>query len=218
MKTSLIYEKYKIMPQLQTHMLRVAGVASVICDNFSKPIDKDFIVAASLIHDMGNIVKFDLHLYPDLLKPKGINYWEKIKRDFISKYGNNEHKATHKILKELKADEKISKIVRAFGFSKANNIYKTNNLDLKIAAYSDMRVAVYGVTTLEERLSEARKRYAKRITTSYSYKEFDHNVLLWKKVEEQIFYLAKIKPDEITDRKIMPQMLKLKNFDIKTYR
>ena len=40
MKISEIYEKYKIMPNLQEHMLRVAGVASIICDNFSKKIEK----------------------------------------------------------------------------------------------------------------------------------------------------------------------------------
>jgi len=40
MKIQQIYDKYQIMPNLQEHMLRVAGVASIICDNYTKPVNK----------------------------------------------------------------------------------------------------------------------------------------------------------------------------------
>ena len=35
-----IYDEYKIMPNLQEHMLRVAAVASLICDNFDEVLPK----------------------------------------------------------------------------------------------------------------------------------------------------------------------------------
>ena len=34
-----IYNNYKIVPQLQLHMLRVAGVASIICDCIQQKIE-----------------------------------------------------------------------------------------------------------------------------------------------------------------------------------
>ncbi len=54
-----IYSQYKIMPTLQQHQLRVAGVAKQICDSISEPIDKEVVVDVCLVHDMGNIIKFD---------------------------------------------------------------------------------------------------------------------------------------------------------------
>src|SRR3990167_10183885 len=38
MSVATIYKKYKIIPRLQEHMLRVAAVAPLICDNFSEQI------------------------------------------------------------------------------------------------------------------------------------------------------------------------------------
>jgi len=62
------------MPSLQLHMFRVAGVASVICENFKQPelINQDDIVSACLLHDMGNIIKFNLSLFPQFLEPEGL--------------------------------------------------------------------------------------------------------------------------------------------------
>ena len=59
-----IYEKYKIMPQLQEHQLRVASVAKTICDHLLVPVHTDHVVSVCLLHDMGNILKFDLQKFP----------------------------------------------------------------------------------------------------------------------------------------------------------
>ena len=59
-----IYEKYKIIPFLVMHQLRVAAVAEMICDSLSMSIDKDNIVRACTLHDMFNIVKFKFYHFP----------------------------------------------------------------------------------------------------------------------------------------------------------
>ena len=87
MKIQKIYDDYKIMPQLQLHQLRVAGVASIIVDNFQEKLDKDAIVSAALLHDMGNIIKFNLNFFPDALEPEGLDHWQSVKDEFILKYG-----------------------------------------------------------------------------------------------------------------------------------
>ena len=82
------------MPNLQEHMLRVAAVASLVCDNFNEPLPKDDIITACLLHDMGNIIKSDLQYFPEFIKPEGLDYWQKVKDEYIEKYSRDEHKAT----------------------------------------------------------------------------------------------------------------------------
>jgi len=55
-----IYEKYKILPALQQHMFRVASVAKMIAEHMVIDVDIDCITKAALLHDMGNILKFNL--------------------------------------------------------------------------------------------------------------------------------------------------------------
>ena len=75
---SEIYEEYKIMPNLREHMLRVAGAASLICDNFTEPLNKEEIISACLLHDMGNIIKFKLDYFPEFNKPEKAEYWQNV--------------------------------------------------------------------------------------------------------------------------------------------
>ena len=81
-----IYNEYRLMPTLQLHQLRVAGVAKIIADSFNGEIDKESIVLACLFHDMGNIIKFDLKNFPEYNQPEGIEYWQKVQSEFLEKY------------------------------------------------------------------------------------------------------------------------------------
>ena len=78
MKISEIYEKYKIMPQLQEHMLRVTAVASLIAGKFGKKLDKRTIITATLLHDLGNMAKIKLGTFPEFVQLLGVDYWEKV--------------------------------------------------------------------------------------------------------------------------------------------
>jgi HD superfamily phosphodiesterase len=75
MKISKIYEKFKVPSHLQDHMFQVASVAKLICDNFKTEINEQDILHACLLHDIGNIVKFNFTVKPELFEPEGINYW-----------------------------------------------------------------------------------------------------------------------------------------------
>jgi hypothetical protein len=214
MKISQIYDKYQIMPQLRTHMLRVASVAAIICDNFSKPIDKELVVSACLLHDIGNIVKFKLEKYPEFLKPKGLKYWQKVQNQFIQKYSKDDYKATHKILRELKINSSIYLLIKSMEFKNAQvNSKRTTSLEKKVSLYSDSRVAPYGILSLDERLREVKDRFMKN--RGMDEKRFNKIASSLRLIEEQVFFMTKMKPDEITERKVMPQILKLENFDIR---
>lgn len=56
-----IYDQFKVPPDLRKHMAKVTAVVSIVCDNWEGPkIDKQSTIAAALLHDIGNLVRFDL--------------------------------------------------------------------------------------------------------------------------------------------------------------
>ncbi len=211
MTVLMIYKKYKIMPNLQEHMLRVAAVASLICNNFNEPINKEEIIGACLLHDMGNIIKADLGYFPEFNKPEGLDYWESIKLEYENKYGFNAHKTTILIMKELGLPEEIIKIVDSVDFSLACKNCNGNNIAYKIVNYADWRVDPHGVVSFEERMEEAKKRYQNR-RDIFSEDGRAELIACCKGIEKQIFAKCKIKPEDINNESIKPIISSLHGF------
>ena len=206
-----IYKKYRVTPQLQEHHLRVAAVAKQICDNLSVNIDKETIIKACLIHDLGNILKFDLTRFPEFLEPEGLEYWEKVKADVVSKYGTgDEHEVTMKMAKEIGVSVDVIDCVDHFGFSQAIDNQR-RPLKNQICAYADMRVGPHAVVSLEQRLEDGRKRYQNhKYSKAMNSEEL---ALALKNIEEQIFSKATIKPTDITNETIAPIIKELQAYE-----
>lgn len=206
---SEIYTQYQIMVSLQKHMLRVAGVAQVICDHFSEKIDRDNILQACLLHDMANILKFDLSIFPEFLEPQGTAYWQKVKDEFIVRYGKKVHPATVQIVQELGCSERIVQLIDAISFNQEKKNFDGDDFGKKICAYADMRVAPLGVVSLQARLEDGKKRYP---STSPGDDRFRYamNALL-KKIEVQIFEKCDIGPDDITEKVVGTHFDQLKS-------
>jgi len=216
MKITEIYKKYKIPPNLELHQLRVAAVAKIICDNFEKKLDKNSIITACLLHDMGNILKFNFDIFDDdFYAPKGRNYWKRVQQEFRKKYGDDEYGAAEEILSELGIKESICKLNAHIQFSQAGTLIESSNFGKKIRFYSDCRVSPFSVVSLEERMEEGSKRYALQ---KGKYNEDEFNLLAnhAKTLENQIFKRSKIKPSDITDENVNPLVEELKDFEIKT--
>ena len=55
-----VLARFPLVRNLKEHFIRVAAVADIICENWTGPtLDRDTIVAACLLHDVGNIMKID---------------------------------------------------------------------------------------------------------------------------------------------------------------
>jgi len=227
-----IYKKYQIMPNLAEHQLRVAAVGDMICGNWNPHpdplpkgegglhVDRENIVAACLLHDMGNIVKFDLskthNLYSALfVKPKDQLFWENIKQEVIKKYGSGSHNVTIKIIKEIGVSPRILELVDCVGFNQGFDNAASGDVGKKICAYSDMRVMPNGVCSLEQRMADLRVRYKNHPEVSRDEKDsrevFEASL---REIERQIFEYCSIKPSDITEEAIEDRKEKLKNFDI----
>ena len=201
------------MPNLQEHMLRVAAVASLICDNLTISVNKEDIVLASLLHDMGNLIKSNLKLFPEFLEPEGLEYWQKVKDEFIKKYGSDEHEATAKILKEIGVSDNILYLADQNRFVFLCKHRDSDDMHIKIIKYADTRVGPHGILSFEERMGESTERY-KNEKYGPMNEERSRLIACGKEIEQQIFSKCRIKPEDITDETTKSTILRLKDFVI----
>ena len=161
MKISEIYKKYNIPPNLIDHMLTVTKVVLFITNHWKgEKIDKIVMEKSALVHDLGNIVKFNFKKYPEFLgsEMKNRSIWEEKQKEMVAKYGNDDHEATRLILNELKFDDKSIGVVSSKSFGNSVATLNSNNWNLKILLYSDLRVLPWGTGTLEDRFNDIKER------------------------------------------------------------
>lgn len=198
-----IYTQYRIMPFLQLHQLRVAGVASFMAQNLKLAVpDVQRVLFACLFHDMGNIIKSDLTVFPKSVQPEGLEFWQKVKEDFIKKYGGNEHSATLAIARELSLPTPVCELIDGIGFSKVTYTAEHGSTLAKICEYADMRVAPQGIVSVGQRLEDGKIRYENKKQTGvgFSGEKYDELVYSLRKVEQELFADGSIQPEHITDQ------------------
>lgn len=209
-KITEIYNEYKIMPNLQLHQMRVASVAWQICDSLSFDIDRESVVIACLLHDMGNIVKFDLNHFPAWNKPEGIEYWQKIKDEYLEKYGKNEHEATLIIGGELGISRYIYDLINYIDSPSVEINTAGKDFGEKICMYADNRVSPHGIVSAEEHSLDAKERYKNHPHVFDEEKRVSFMKDIYF-IEEQIFSHSKIKPEDIDNESIKIYLEKLQD-------
>jgi hypothetical protein len=205
-----IYDRFTIPNVLRLHLYRVASVAEMICDNLDGiRVDSGNIVAACLLHDLGNIVKFDIKKdkSPGLLgaETEDIDYWIGIKKKVMAKYGSVDHVATHNMLIELGADKRLITII-----DNMSGIFGAGSTDIEadICSYSDCRVSPGGVMSVTDRINEFYGRYKHSDDAALRARGLELLESLGKvlDVERRIFAKARIRPDQIDDKSIKPYL------------
>lgn len=206
-----IYNQYHTMPNLQLHQLRVAAVAMQICDSFDFPLNRRDLAIGCMVHDIGNIVKFRLRVFPELLEGEDVDYWENIQKQYIEKYGAEEHEANMGIVHELFVSKEVVDVVDAVGFHNWCMVKDGTSWEHKIASYADSRVAPFGIKSLQERLLDANKRYVDVSHTTDSVRDELYDCI--KEVEKEIFSHLDIKPENINDESISKYFEELKKIE-----
>lgn len=224
-----VYEQYRITPALQLHQYRVAAVSQYISSKIPQVRgDENNILTACLLHDMGNIIKFNMDLFPEFFQPEGVGYWRQVKEDFINTYGTDEHTATIEIAKEVLRFQSVSAsqegkldpnrvidLIESIGFSNAKRNAESTDFGWKIAAYSDMRVEPYGVTTLESRLEDGNKRF-KLNKPGVSRQDFFTEMSGYlHTIQEQLFADLPLGPDAITEETVQSRIAPLANTELR---
>ncbi len=203
------------MPSLQLHQLRVAAVAKMLCDNFTRDIDASSVVLACLFHDMGNIIKSDLRLFPEFTEPEGVAHWQFVKNDFLKKYEGDAHVANVAIARELHLPDTVIRLIDDVGFSKLPVIQESPSYELKLVEYGDMRTGPHGVISMEARIAEGKTRFENKHPGKHrDESEWESIVASACEIERQIFAEATIAPDDITEQSIQPLVEELRAYPV----
>ena len=199
MKVAEIYEKFGIPPNLQEHMLKVCGIVEFVQKHWSGKdiVDWDLIKKIALLHDLGNIVKFDFDKHPEFLgeEQANVEHWKQIQNKVVTKYGSDDHEATEKMLKEIGLKENAIEIILDKSFGNSIETRNSNNWPLKVLYYADLRTLPFGIGTLEERITDVKDRIPK-----YSNRpDFNDLVEACREIEKQIQNNLNVPVGNITD-------------------
>lgn len=218
MTAAELYQKYRLMPNLQLHMYRVAGVATEICDHiqpqFQAELQRNEVLAACLLHDVGNIIKFDLQKFPQFLEPEGLEYWQQVQNEFFANYGFDEHKATLRIAQEIGVNPQVVELIKAIGFAQVHDHGEEVTVNHQICAYADVRVTPFGVVSLEERLQDLEERYGDKYPEPEQLEQRRIFATKMHEIEVAIFQRTTITPADVTEEKVKVHFPILQQFQL----
>ncbi|MFH2118403.1 MAG: hypothetical protein ABII10_01555, partial [Candidatus Paceibacterota bacterium] len=141
-----LYQQLTIPAKLQEHMLTVTAVGKFITGHWQGPaIDDQAIISALLVHDLGNLVKFDLTENAEIIDSTLLtDEWRKRQAQMRQKYGLSSHRATAKMIQELGLSTDIQQLVDSLD---AINICAKirESWEQQICEYADLRVVPQGV-------------------------------------------------------------------------
>jgi hypothetical protein len=198
-------------------MYRVTAIGLYIADHLQADIkvDKDIITKVNLLHDMGNIVKFDFNLYAVMgMSAVDVPYWTNVQKEYIEKYGRNEDIATDAILQELNVEHEVVRILGQHALEKAKYALENDNWGIKIIRISDSRISPQGVVTLSDRWSDIRRRYTNKDHRLSNPDEVTQREQMEHAIEKQIQSKCTIDLQKISDADIEPYIGRLKEFQI----
>ncbi len=211
MTISEIYKHFGIPPNLQEHMLRVAAVVSLIQKHWTgDSMDWETTKKLALLHDLGNVVKMDNKNHPEFLGDEQFNvdYWNQRQKEMIAKYGSDDDEATRKMLLEIGIDQKTADIIFNKRFVNSVHTKNSNNWPLIIMYYADLRVLPFGIGSLEERLSDIKKRYLNMVARP----DFKDLLSACRDIEKIVQENLDISVNEINNNSIDKEITKNKDY------
>lgn len=210
-----VYEKFGIPPNLQEHMTQVFGVVSFIAAHWKNKniqVDWDLTKKIALLHDLGNIVKFDLDRYPEFFgtEQANIEQWREKQKQIIETYGFDDRAVTSRMLREIVVSQDAIEVIESKGFGNASLIEASHNWLLKILFYADMRVLPQGVGPLQERIKDIGNRLSK-----YSKRaDFGELCAACVSIERQIQTNLDVSVLDVDDSSIEVRLEKILKIDI----
>jgi HD superfamily phosphodiesterase len=155
-----IYQDFRIPPNLQEHMLRVAALIGILVERWQgAELNYEATVRVGLFHDMGNLLKFDLSRTELLGKEaRRVDYWRQVQQDMKAKYGPDVHKATLAIGREIGLPVKELELVEKLEWKLIDLRLAENDFESAVTIYADMRIGPFGIMTMEERIDDFRTR------------------------------------------------------------
>lgn len=212
MTIAQVYQRFNNNQGLQEHQLRVGAIAKTICEHSSQELDETNIVAAALMHDLGNILKFkfDNDDFAALVEPEGVAYWKQRQAEVELEYGAKADEATIAMVAKLELEPEIARVIERAHLEYTDQIIEEDDVSSQVLLYADMRVGPHAITTLEGRIEDIGKRYAHRFTTEY----LEELYTKLNAIEVALFTNASITPDDISEKSTKSLQKELLNWEV----
>ena len=200
-----IYTTYHIPKHLQDHMLQVAAISSYIWTHRTSdtPLDLKRTITAWLIHDLGNLVKFDFDTMPNIFQDD-IDIYRDLQKKWHDIYGTDDIQATLAIAKEIWIPSKTMSMIM--------DTDEYDGIEDLLFHYSDRRVWPYGVLSIEQRMQNLRQRYPNKLRLQDGTRQA--NLALRKHEEQLLFTHCSLEPDDINDESISTILEELRSWEI----
>lgn len=213
-----IYETYDITPMLQMHQLRAGAVGMFITEHWkgNVKLNKKAVIETLLLHDMGNIIKFDLDNFPELLgkEVERIEFWKQTQKKFTEKYGTDEHYATEEIANEIHATSDVRSILTQLGSANIEKARNGDNYDVKLCFYADLRSGPFGILSINERFDDLIVRYKNRNHAVSNLEKTQANRAYTLEIEHQIQEQVAHPLAAISDKTVSKYIAALKHYEL----
>ncbi len=158
----------------------------MVAEAQKEAVDTDLVVSTCLLHDIGAIVKFDFEgdsygFYTE----QEVDHWITVRNNIRALYGFDEYTATSAILQELHLD-RVYTMFMQIGSGRLEKILSEGSREAQIIQYADTRVGPLSILSVEERIAEARVRYAPHADTLTWFNEVEKHRELSLQLEKQL--------------------------------
>ncbi len=196
-----LFETYAVPSNIFSHCKKVCEVGTFLATNLAKKgivVNVELVSRACLLHDLMKAVVFEnistpnptLNFYPT---PAQIAMHAQLRKKYA---GMHEDAIAYEILHTNYPE--LAAIIR--GTKDANGEHDTARMSIeeKIKWYSDWRVFVDEIVTLDERAAEAYER--KKAKLSKILPKWLHEIEKAKQVEQELFAHLDFPPEKLNER------------------
>jgi len=199
------------------HMLWVTSIGALAIENWSgSAIDQNQVISALLLHDIGNVIKFELgsSQVKKLYSKQELEKLVIVQKQMIDLYGDNADIANILILKKLRVDKQIIQLLDNHSFDFLPTLLDSENWNEKIVFYSDLRVAPWGIVSVTQRIKNLKERYCHR-NPDWNNNSLYKKWLNWStQLEDQLNQHTKIDLKSLSQHQIEEKVLELSDYQI----
>lgn len=190
--TEQLLDEFHTPIHVRAHCFQVARIGEHLANKLSEAgedVDSDLVWIAGMIHDFVRVVDFK-ELPEDLGTDEDQEVWKSLRQQ----YGGRHHaEVGAEILNEM-GEEELSRIIRQHKYGSMLTEDSPSSWEAKLVYYADKRVAHDQIVSLEERLSEGRKRYRPDTPLNEEDKK-RHDAI--EALEKEIFDKIDIEPSDL---------------------
>ena len=204
-----IFKHYQLPNLLQNHLWRTASLMELMLNHWHGPkLDKQLLIETMLLHDLGNLVKFNLSDTTPLmlLTDAELPLYRTLQAEWHQKYGTVVDEVTVQFVKELRLihAQAISQIILTHTEGTQPSTVNHDDWTQKLCDYTDFRVAPQGLVSLKERFDDLGKRYAERESGWENPEKVAQKLNLFSTIETQLQTHIDLNLQQITAADLEP--------------